>query len=63
MQLKFKELPKEYQENKALINAMRHDDFTVHIDWTIHHLAAAKKYLGDSAATGGSDWQKYMHPK
>ncbi|MFT7156975.1 MAG: tryptophan 2,3-dioxygenase [Parvicella sp.] len=60
---KFKELPEEYQKNIDLINAMRHYDFTVNIDWTIHHLDAAKKYLGDAAATGGSEWQKYMHPK
>ena len=56
-------LPQEYQDDKALINAMRHYDFTVNIDWTIHHLDAAKKYLGDAPATGGSDWQKYMHPR
>lgn len=60
---KFKELPEEYQKNIDLINAMRHYDFTVNIDWTIHHLDAAKKYLGNAAATGGSEWQKYMHPK
>ena len=60
---KFKELPEEYRLNKGLINAMRHYDHTVNIDWTIHHLEAAKKYLGDGAATGGSDWTKYMHPK
>lgn len=60
---KFKELPESYRENKDLINAMRHYDHTVNIDWTIHHLEAAKKYLGDGAATGGSDWTKYMHPK
>lgn len=60
---KFKGLPEEYQKDKELIKAMRHYDHTVNIDWTIHHLEAAKKYLGDAAATGGSDWQKYMHPK
>ena len=60
---KFKELPEEYKQNKGLITAMRHYDHTVNIDWTIHHLEAAKKYLGDGAATGGSDWTKYMHPK
>jgi tryptophan 2,3-dioxygenase len=60
---KFKQLPTEYRENKDLINAMRHYDYTVNVVWVIHHLNAAKKYLGDSAATGGSDWQKYMHPK
>jgi len=60
---KFKSLPKEYQENEKLVEAMRHYDYTVNVDWVIHHLNAAKKYLGDAAATGGSDWQKYMHPK
>ena len=60
---KFQSLPQEDQENKELINAMRHYDFTVNIDWTMHHLEAAKAYLGDAEATGGSPWQKYMHPK
>ena len=60
---KFKGLPEDYQKDAELIEAMRHYDYTVNIDWTIHHLDAAKKYLGDAPATGGSDWQKYMHPK
>ena len=60
---KFKQLPEKYKNDQALIDAMRHYDYTVNIDWVIHHLEAAKKYLGDSEATGGSDWQKYMHPK
>jgi tryptophan 2,3-dioxygenase len=60
---KFKSLPEEDKANKELINAMRHYDHTVNVDWTIHHLDAAKAYLGDGAATGGSPWQKYMHPK
>jgi tryptophan 2,3-dioxygenase len=60
---KFQSLPQEDQENKELINAMRHYDHTVNVDWTMHHLEAAKAYLGDAEATGGSPWQKYMHPK
>ncbi|MFT7380018.1 MAG: tryptophan 2,3-dioxygenase, partial [Bacteroidia bacterium] len=60
---KYKELPAEFKKNTELITAMRHYDHTVNIAWTIHHLEAAKKYLGDGAATGGSDWTKYMHPK
>jgi tryptophan 2,3-dioxygenase len=60
---KFKSLPKEYQEDKSLINAMRHYDHTINVTWVINHLNAAKKYLGDAPATGGSDWQKYMHPR
>ncbi len=60
---KFKSLPKETREDKELVNAMRHYDHTVNVSWVIAHLDAAKKYLGDAAATGGSDWQKYMHPR
>jgi len=59
----FKSLPQEYQDNIDLKNAMRHYDYTVNVVWVINHLNAAKKYLGDAAATGGSDWQKYMHPR
>ena len=64
---KFKELPKEYQENLKLVNAMRHYDHTVNVDWVMHHYDAAAKYLdsgeGNAEATGGSDWHKYMHPR
>lgn len=60
---KFKQLPKNDQKNPELINAMRHFDHTVNITWVMGHLNAARKYIGDGDATGGSDWKKYMHPK
>lgn len=64
---KFKSLPIEDQKNVQLVNAMRHYDHTVNVKWVMHHLNAAKKYLnsGESSAeaTGGSEWQKYMHPR
>ena len=67
---KFKELPKEVQEDKKLIKAMRHYDYTVNITWVMAHYNAANHYIsGDNSsgkeieATGGSDWKKYMHPK
>jgi len=62
---KFKELPKETRENIDLINAMRHYDHTVNVKWVMAHYNAANKYLsgGNIKATGGSNWQKYMHPK
>jgi len=60
---KFKTLPDEDQKDSELIKAMRHYDYTVNIRWVMAHLNAAKKYLGESEATGGSEWQKYMHPK
>jgi tryptophan 2,3-dioxygenase len=65
---KFKQLPETDQKNPALIQAMRHYDYTVNITWVMGHLNAAKKYIegsgvGTGEATGGSDWKKYMHPK
>ena len=67
---KFKELPKEVQQDKLLIKAMRHYDYTVNITWVMSHYNAANHYIsGDNSsakeieATGGSDWKKYMHPK
>ncbi len=60
---KFKQLPDEDQNNSDLIAAMRHYDKTVNITWVMGHLNAARKYIGDGVATGGSDWKKYMHPK
>jgi tryptophan 2,3-dioxygenase len=64
---RFKELPKKDQINADLVKAMRHYDYTVNITWVMAHYNAAKHYIlgkdGDGEATGGSDWQKYMHPK
>ena len=64
---RFKELPQEDQQDKNLIKAMRHYDYTVNITWVMAHYNAAVHYIlgenGDGEATGGSDWQKYMHPK
>lgn len=64
---KFKGLPQAVRENKDLIKAMRHYDYTVNIKWVMAHYNTANHYLnigGHTAeATGGSEWVKYMHPK
>jgi tryptophan 2,3-dioxygenase len=60
---KFKQLPETDQLNPELIQAMRHYDHTVNITWVMGHYNAAKKYLGNAEATGGSSWQKYMLPQ
>lgn len=64
---KFKALPQGIKENKDLIQAMRHYDYTVNIKWVMAHYNTANHYLnigGKTAeATGGSEWVKYMHPK
>ncbi len=65
---KFRQLSESDQKNPALIQAMRHFDYTVNITWVMQHLKVAIKYIdqsgqGNGEATGGSDWRKYMHPK
>jgi tryptophan 2,3-dioxygenase len=64
---KFKALPDADKEDIGLQNAMRHYDHTVNVRWVMAHYHAAGKYLNSgkekAEATGGSDWQKYMHPR
>ena len=64
---RYKELSVDDQKNNTLVKAMRHYDYTVNITWVMAHFNAAKHYIlassGDGEATGGSNWQKYMHPK
>lgn len=64
---RFRQLPAADRDNPALVNAMRHYDHTVNITWVMAHYRAAEKYLESkgttAAATGGSDWKKYMLPK
>jgi len=60
---KFKQLPEAAKSNPELVAAMRHYDYTVNVTWVMAHYNAASKYLGNAAATGGSNWQKYMLPK
>ncbi len=64
---RYQSLPEDERKDLQLQNAMRHYDHTVNVLWVMAHLNAAKKYLGSgdekTEATGGSDWQKYMHPR
>lgn len=64
---KFKSLPDDVRADIGLQNAMRHYDHTVNVRWVMAHYNAAGKYLNSgkkkAEATGGSDWQKYMHPR
>ena len=63
----YKNLSKKNQKDKKLIKAMRHFDYTVNITWVMAHFESAKHFIESSnkkgKSTGGSDWQKYMHPK
>ncbi|MCC7246171.1 MAG: hypothetical protein IT269_10870 [Saprospiraceae bacterium] len=64
---RFRLLPEEDRQNPQLVAAMRHYDYTVNITWVMAHYHAAEKYLESkgqpAAATGGSEWKKYMLPR
>lgn len=64
---RFKSLPEADRQDSVLVNAMRHYDHTVNVRWVMAHYDAAGKYLDSGKkkveATGGSNWQKYMHPR
>ncbi len=53
-------------EVKKLKIALRDFDNTYNVVWTLAHLKTAEYYLNskgeNKAATGGSEWQKYLHP-
>ena len=49
---KFKELPKEVQQDKTLIEAMRHYDYTVNITWVMAHYNAANHYISGDKSSG-----------
>lgn len=63
----FKKLKFEDQENAEIINAMKHFDTFVNINWPLAHYKYAVSFLVRSAgpvdATGGTNWQKYLPPR
>jgi tryptophan 2,3-dioxygenase len=64
---KYKSLSQEDQENPKLIEALRQLDVNVNINWPLVHYKSAVRYLQskneDVAATGGTNWQKYLPPR
>ena len=63
----YKSLSKEEQQNEPLILALRQMDVNVNINWPLSHYKSAVRYLQkdpeDIAATGGTNWQKYLPPR
>lgn len=53
--------------SNALKNGLRDMDYLYNVKWPMIHLNTAQHYLNkkgeEKAATGGSNWQKYLHPK
>lgn len=55
------------QPSVALKDILREFDRLYNIEWPLVHLNTAKHYLDkkgeNKAATGGSEWKKYLHPQ
>jgi len=63
----YKSLSAEDQKNEKLILSLRQMDVNVNINWPLSHYKSAVRYLQkdpeDIAATGGTNWQKYLPPR
>ena len=63
----FKSLPEADRQNEELRTAMRLLDLNVNVIWPMSHMRSAARYLEkkpeDIAATGGTNWQKYLPPR
>ncbi|MES2593615.1 MAG: tryptophan 2,3-dioxygenase family protein [Bacteroidota bacterium] len=62
----YKSLPTDQQTEKAML-ALRQLDVNININWPLSHYKSAVRYLQadpeDIAATGGTNWQKYLPPR
>lgn len=67
MWAKYKSLSEDDQKNPKLINALKELDVNININWPLMHYKSAVRYLQqnteDIAATGGTNWQKYLPPR
>lgn len=63
----YKSLSAEEQQDEKLKLALRQMDVNVNINWPLSHYKSAVRYLQkdpeDIAATGGTNWQKYLPPR
>ena len=63
----YKSLPEIDQQREDLKIALRQLDVNVNINWPLSHYKSAVRYLHkdpiDIAATGGTNWQKYLPPR
>lgn len=65
--LRYLALAEQGRDTDALRAALRLFDYTFNVSWPLVHLQTAHTYLGSgheqTAATGGSHWEQYLHPK
>jgi tryptophan 2,3-dioxygenase len=60
-------LNKEDQKDQNVKDVLRTNDINVNVNWPLAHYKSAVRYLArdteDIAATGGTNWQKYLPPR
>lgn len=63
----FQSLKSEDKQDAALREQLRQFDVNVNVNWPLQHYKSAVRYLHknpeDIAATGGTNWQKYLPPR
>lgn len=63
----YQKLAKEGHDVTALAEELRKLDLYVNVEWPLSHYKSAVRYLErdpvDIAATGGTNWQKYLPPR
>lgn len=64
---KFLQLSEEERNDPSLIEEMKRVDSNVNVNWPLNHYKTAARYLAKDedtiAATGGTNWQKYLPPR
>lgn len=64
---KYLQLSEVDQKDPEIIKALKQNDVNVNINWPLMHYKSAVRYLqkdpSDIAATGGTNWQKYLPPR
>ena len=64
---KYLQLPEADQKSPEMIAMMKEYDTQVNVSWPLMHYKSAARYLQknpeDIAATGGTNWQKYLPPR
>lgn len=63
----YNNLPESEKQNAELITELKKLDQNVNVNWPLIHYKSAVRYLqkhpSDVAATGGTNWQKYLPPR
>lgn len=65
--VRFSAMPEKDRNDEEIIDLLKQLDLNVNVNWPLAHYKTAVRYLQqdpqDIAATGGTNWQKYLPPR